>query len=252
MSQKREERIQQIISLLAKEKEIEVTALSKQLKVSQVTIRKDLNELENRGIIVREHGYARLRNSDDTGDRLAYHYETKCKIAAKAAELVKNGDTVMIENGSCCALLASLLAQQRRELTIITNSSFIAHYIRQYTNIQIILLGGIYQHNSQCLVGPMIKEAVSHYSVKYLFIGTDGWSKRTGFTTTDPLRAEAVRDMSVSAATTVILTESEKFSHSGTFSSTTKAASQLLITDDQIPENAAAALTAEKIKIITV
>ena len=82
------------------------------------------------GVVLREHGFALLRNTNDISGRLAYHYEAKLKIARRAAELIADGDTLMIENGSCCALLAVELAAQKKELTIITNSAFIANYIR--------------------------------------------------------------------------------------------------------------------------
>ena len=119
-----------ILELLTAENRLEVSVLAEQAGVSQVTMRKDLDELERRGIIIREHGYALLRSSDDIQSRIAYHYEAKRKIAERAAELVENGDTIMIESGSCCALLADVLAQRRKELTVITNSAFIASYIR--------------------------------------------------------------------------------------------------------------------------
>ena len=81
----------QILDLLAKNKKMEVTKLSELLNVSQVTIRKDLVILENSGIIVREHGYARLNESDDINNRLARHYEIKQKIAKLAVESIENG-----------------------------------------------------------------------------------------------------------------------------------------------------------------
>ena len=89
-----------ILELLAAENKLEVSVLAEQVGVSQVTMRKDLDELERRGIIIREHGYALLRSSDDIQSRIAYHYEEKRRIAERAAELVENGDTIMIESGS--------------------------------------------------------------------------------------------------------------------------------------------------------
>ena len=62
--------------------------------------------------------------------RIAYHYEAKQKIARRAAKLIADGDTLMIESGSCCALLAEELTVSKKDLTIITNSAFIADYIR--------------------------------------------------------------------------------------------------------------------------
>lgn len=77
-----------------------------------------------------EHGFACLGSADNLHARIAYHYEAKKKIAARAAELIRDGETLMIESGSCCALLAEALTASRKDLTIITNNAFIADYIR--------------------------------------------------------------------------------------------------------------------------
>ena len=102
-----------ILDLLSKSKKIEVSSLALMLDVSQVTIRKDLDALEKSGIIIREHGYAVLNDSDDINTRLAYHYEIKQKIARKAAETIHDGETLMIESGSCCSLLALEIAKTK-------------------------------------------------------------------------------------------------------------------------------------------
>ena len=130
MARVKKDRTEQILQLLMKDGQIDVAVLSKEIGVSQVTIRKDLDEMEARGLIRRDHGSASLPETDNIASRLAYHYEEKKKIAARAAELVSDGDTVMIESGSCCTLLAAQLAETRKALTIITNSVFIAEYIR--------------------------------------------------------------------------------------------------------------------------
>ena len=144
-------RINQILELLTKYEKIEVAALAEQLNVSQVTIRKDLDNLEQKGILKREHGFAILATTNDILGRLAYHYEEKTIIAKTAASLVHDGDTIMIESGSCCAILADTLTECKKNLTIITNSAFIADYIRRKSNCQIILMGGIYQQDSRHL-----------------------------------------------------------------------------------------------------
>ena len=143
-----------ILELITENKKMEVTKLSQLLSVSQVTIRKDLIQLENSGLIVREHGFATLNSSDDINNRLAYHYDIKQRIAKLAVESIEDGETVMIESGSCCALVALEIAQTKKDVTIITNSAFIADYIRKVAKIRIILLGGEYQNESQVMVGP--------------------------------------------------------------------------------------------------
>lgn len=245
-------RANQILELLTEENKIEVSLLSEKLGVSQVTVRKDLDELENQGIIVREHGFACLRSTDNLHGRIAYHYEAKQKIAKCAANLISDGDTLMIESGSCCALLAEELTSSKKDLTIITNSAFIADYIRGKSNFQIVLLGGIYQQDSQVLVGPMIRQCVENFYVKYFFIGTDGYSRRTGFTNQDQMRAQAVKDMACQAEHIVILTESEKFARHGIVPLNLRDYPRTVITDSQVSREVIDELNQSQIELISI
>ena len=249
MSVKQDKRLNQILSLLSERKKMDVSALSEALGVSQVTMRKDLDALEAKGFIRREHGFAQLNATDHISSRLAYHYEEKKRIAACACELVASGDTVMIESGSCCAILAELLAQKCDSLTIVTNSAFIAEYVRDYRHVQVVLLGGIYQHDAQCMVGPMVRETAANFHVRYFFIGTDGWSERFGFTNKDALRAQAVRDMASACDEMVVLTESEKFSTVGTVPLNIREQPRMVITDAACPTKALEILTAQGIQV---
>ena len=239
-----------ILELLTKNNKIEVSLLAEELCVSQVTMRKDLDELESKGIIKREHGFALLCSADDINGRIAYHYEEKRKIAEKAAELISNGDTIMIENGSCCALLADTLTATKKDLTIITNSAFIAEYIRGKSNFQINLLGGIYQQDSQVMVGPMILQCVENFFVDRFFIGTDGYSTKMGFTNQDQMRAQAVRDMARQAEEVIVLTESEKFSKRGIVPLNLKDQIKAVITDNEIDSFYEAELISKRIQVI--
>ena len=237
-----------ILELLTKDNKIEVSHLAEELGVSQVTMRKDLDTLESKG--VREHGFALLCSTDDINGRIAYHYEEKRKIAQKAAGLVSNGDTIMIENGSCCALLADTLTATKKDLTIITNSAFIAEYIRGKSNFQINLLGGIYQQDSQVMVGPMILQCVENFFVDRFFIGTDGYSTKMGFTNQDQMRAQAVRDMARQAEEVIVLTESEKFSKRGIVPLNLKDQVKAVITDSEIDSFYEAELISKRIQVI--
>ena len=245
-----------ILELLTAENKLEVSLLAERVGVSQVTMRKDLDELERRGILVREHGYAVLRSADDIQSRIAYHYDEKRRIAERAAELVENGDTIMIESGSCCALLADVLAERRKDLTIITNSAFIAAYLRGKCSVQIILLGGVYQPESQVMVGPIVRTCADEFFVSHFFIGVDGYSDRTGFTNQDHMRAAAVRDMAHQAEKVVVLTESEKFGHRGVvplnLPQTSPPQPRIVVTNRSIPGEALASLQAKGIEMILV
>ncbi len=245
-------RADQILEILTNETKIEVSFLAEKLGVSQVTVRKDLDDLENRGIVTREHGYALLRSMDDLNSRIAYHYEEKKRIAKKAAEQISNGDTLMIESGSCCALLADALAETKKNLTIITNSAYIAGYIRGKSNFQIILLGGIYQEDAQVMIGPMVRQCADNFCVDRFFIGTDGYSARTGFTNRDQMRAQAVQDMAHQVEQVIVLTESDKFSRHGIVPLNLQGLIKQVITDNQIEQSVKKELESQKINVITV
>jgi DeoR/GlpR family transcriptional regulator of sugar metabolism len=224
-----------ILDLLSKHQRSEVTTLSELLGDSQVTIRKDLDFLEERGLVSREHGFACLNNSDDTGKRLAFNYDIKKRIAKQAASLVEEGETVMIESGSCCALLAEELANEKKDVTIITNSVFIANFIRNASHTKIILLGGCYQPESQVLVGPMTRKCGEIFFSDKFFIGTDGFMPGFGFTGKDHMRAQTVMDLAENARDIFILTDSEKFSHQGVLGLVRIEDVSGVFTDDRIP-----------------
>lgn len=240
----------QILDLLTQNKKLKVTELSEVLNVSQVTIRKDLSALEDSGIIVREHGYAKLNESDDINNRLAYHYDIKQKIAEKAVESIEDGETVMIESGSCCALVALEIAKTKKDVTLITNSAFIADYIRKIGNVRIILLGGEYQEESQVMVGPITRKCAEGFFVDKLFIGTDGFTKETGFTGNDYMRSEAVKDMAKQASNVIIVTDSVKFQQKGVVSLLDTKKVSYIYTDSNIPEETEEYLIENNIKII--
>jgi len=225
-----------ILELVNVSGRIEVAALSEKLDVSQVTIRKDLALLEGKGLIKREHGFAVMVNSDDISNRLALNNEVKHNIATLAAKLVVNGETVMIESGSCCALLAEELANNKRDITIITNSAFIASYIRKCPDVKIVLLGGDYQKESQVVVGPLTRKCVEDFYVDKLFVGTDGFTEKTGFSGKNHMRTEIVRAMAENANKVIVLTESKKFSRQGVVAQFKTNEVNTLVTDNKIPE----------------
>ena len=124
-------RLEEILKLVSQYEKIDVNTLSETLEVSKVTIRKDLDKLESKGLLHREHGYAVLNSGDDINVRLSFHYDTKRKIAQEAAKLVQDNETILIESGSTCALLAEEICQTKKNVKIVTNSYFIADFGRR-------------------------------------------------------------------------------------------------------------------------
>lgn len=203
-----------ILDLVLKNSKINVNELSEKFKVSQVTIRQDLKLLEEEGMLKRVHGGAVPVSDDDIMKRMSYKYEEKLKIAKEAASMVNDYETVIIESGSTNALLAKELTN-KNGITIITNSTFICRYIRGMGNIKVVLIGGDYQHESEVLVGPLTRICLKHFHVDKVFVGIDGYSKETGFTCINLMRAEVVRAMAEQANKIIVVTDSSKFDKVG-------------------------------------
>jgi DeoR/GlpR family transcriptional regulator of sugar metabolism len=236
------DRTVKILDFLAVNKTVKISLLAEILDVSNVTLRKDLDSLEKRGIVSRSHGYASLDGADETGKRMAFNHSIKRRIAKAAAKTVDEGETVLIESGSCCALFAEELAIARKNITIITNSVFISNYISKLQSIKLILLGGYLQPESQVLVGPMTaKCAESVFSDKF-FLGADGFVPYFGFTGRDHLRVETAGELAKRAKKVFILTESAKFQRHGAYNLFQLDKISGVFTDDGIPKEAEAAM----------
>lgn len=245
------DRRSQMLEYVIEQERVDVSELAERFGVSQVTVRKDLDHLERNGLVRRQHGYAVAIAPDNLRSRLAFHYETKRRIAAAAADLVPHGATVMIESGSCCALLADELSRTRRGVTIITNSAFIADYVRE-GQAAVVLLGGDYQPESQVTVGPLVEQCLGGFHVGHLFVGVDGYTPEAGFTGKNHLRAAVVHQMAKRADQVVVLTESLKFPRQGAVPLLAASEVTRVITDEGLDATMAAHLADAGITVSTV
>ena len=230
------ERQSKLIKLVNIYHKIEVSRLAELLDVSQVTIRKDLDHLEEEGLLAREHGYALIKNANDINTRLTINYDTKLKIA-------------MLESGSTCALLAEQLAKLKKDITIVTNSAFIAIRIRELPIRKVILLGGEYQKEYQGMVGPLVRKCAKEFFVDKFFVGTDGFIPNAGFTCDDLMRVETMKYMANSANRTIILADSSKFSQKGVVIQSTFSDIDTLCTDSGISPEITDILTRNNIHV---
>lgn len=208
------ERQNKIFSILMEQPKVTVKELSDLLKVSEVTVRKDLSQMEDDGILKRTHGGAAQISPDSIEKRMLIRYNEKLKLAKEAVKLVEDGETILIEAGSTNAVFARELADNR-EVNIITNSLYIAGLMKGYHNVQVTVLGGTLQNDAQAMVGPLAKLALSQICVSKAFIGMSGFTESLGFTCTDFLRAEIGREMSLRAQEVIVIAEASKFNQTG-------------------------------------
>lgn len=204
------ERQNKILKILGKNDQTSVNDLSEKLEVSTVTIRQDLNFLEAEGLLKRVHGGAVLKDADDLENRLGVNYEKKLRIAKKVASFVNEGETILIESGSINVLLARELLKIKK-VTIITTNVYIARQFRKNEQANIIILGGIYQHDSETLVGKITKTCIDQINIDKAFIGIDGYTAAAGFTSRDLFRAEISSYIIQKAKDVFIVSDSSKF-----------------------------------------
>lgn len=243
------ERQSKILEILANGERASVNVLSKELSVSPVTIRQDLGYLEQEGLLKRVHGGAVLGGSDDIMSRLGINYEKKILVARTAANLVKDGETIIIEAGSVNALFAKELLNHSN-LTVLTTNLYIAREMRKGKHIQVIVLGGIYQHQSESLVGQVTKSFIEQINFGKAFIGIDGFSPEAGFTCKDMMRAEIAAKIIERSRATYVLTDSSKFGRSELQTICRTEEVDFVITDAGIPEESRRFLVERGVQVI--
>ncbi len=201
----------EILNILNEKKQVSVQELSDELNTSAVTIRKDLEDLEYQGLLRRHHGSAVLISPDAISSRMSLHYLEKQLIAKKAVSMVEPTETIMIESGSTCALFSQELVSTYSDVTIITNSAFIARYVSSVGTAKVVLLGGDYDVSSEVTTGPITELCASEYYVDKIFVGIDGFTKESGFTNVNHTRCNAARGMAKQADKVIVLSPSDKF-----------------------------------------
>jgi DeoR family transcriptional regulator, galactitol utilization operon repressor len=226
-----------ILDRLAKEGSLSVTLLSRGLGVSEVTVRSDLKDLEEKGFVGRTRGGVYPAFYKDILERQRLNVEEKNRIAAAAAEFIRDDDRIMIEAGTTTALIVKYLAG-RRGVQIVTNSTLVFSYARLNPGLTIILSGGVFRKETESLVGPVALKAIMEFNARLAFVGTDGFSVERGMTTQLVEGGEIVRAMKGRAEATWLVADSSKYGKSGFVSVLGLSEVDGIITDSRIGEEA--------------
>jgi len=203
-----------ILEMLMEESSVSVSELSRRLDVTPVTARADLATLEKQDLLVRTHGGALPAHHPKIFERMQTNKEAKHKIAKAAANMIEDGDTVMITAGSTTALIAKYLLG-KRDVHIVTNNTLLLTHARTNPQVRVTLIGGEFRPSEEGLVGPMALTALDQFYVSKAFIGIDGASIEQGFTAHILESAVLVRKMAEQAEKVIIVSTSGKFGKPG-------------------------------------
>jgi DeoR/GlpR family transcriptional regulator of sugar metabolism len=179
------QRRDKILELLKEDGSAKVIKLAKIFKVSEVTIRQDLEKLESEGFILREHGGAFLKNVEDSVKSFTLlnqdNLEKKKLIGRKAAEIIEAGDSIILDSGSTTTEIAKNLIG-RSGITVITNALNIAMMLGAEPGIEVIVTGGEFKPPTLSLTGQKAASFFEDIHVDKLFLATAGISLRSGLT----------------------------------------------------------------------
>lgn len=212
------ERHQHILDVLKATGIVQVVDLCQDLNVSSVTIRKDLQFLEDKKQLFRTHGGATLSNPY-IGDRpviekVMLQSAEKEKIGHFAAGLIEANDCILIASGTTVFYLAKNI-QPKGNVTVITGALNVAIEIAHHPNIEVIQLGGIMRKTSSSVTGAYAEKILEDFSCSKLFLGVDGIDLDFGLTTTNMNEAQLNRKMIASSRKTIVLADSSKFGKRG-------------------------------------
>ncbi|WP_373766613.1 transcriptional repressor AgaR [Glaesserella sp.] len=231
------ERRSDILALLQKTGSHRVEALSQHFGVSTVTIRSDLNILEEQGYVTRSHGFAvlnsRLIAELSIADKRNNYPELKQQIGKLAASLLKDGERVILDSGTTTKAIVSHVGDLN--LTVLTNGLDVAMALVACPNVEVRMTGGVLRKNAMSFSGVMADNNLQHYRFDKVFLGVDGFDLHKGVTTFNEQEAQLNRLMCNAADQVIVVTDSSKFGQYSNFVICPANQIDVLVTDNNIP-----------------
>jgi DeoR family transcriptional regulator of aga operon len=233
-------RRKKILERIKETGEVLVSDLSREFDVSEVTIRNDLENLEQKHLLIRARGGAiHTENHVSIDQRLTeknkIHAAEKSAIGKRAAALITENDTIIIDSGTTTAEIAKNLGHLK-QLNVITNALNIANLLLAYPHFNIIVPGGYLRQNSMSLVGPLAEKNLRNFFVDKVFLSTDGFDTRQGIFTPNIDEAHLNGIMIDVAKDVILVTDSSKFKRKSLAFICSTSRINMVVTDEAISE----------------
>jgi DeoR family transcriptional regulator of aga operon len=244
-------RQKKILQIIQDEKKILVAELAKSFNLTEASIRLDLKALEDRDLIKRFHGGARLVKPSAYDARIGANQQIKKRIAGRAIEFIEPRETLFLDSGTTLLMLAQALIEFDN-LTIVTNSIPIAMQIGREQNNAVILAGGSFNYSEQCCEGLMTEKFLDNFSASKAFIGADSVDVHKGLFSNGISMFGYVQKIMQHSKETVLLVDSSKFSKVGAIKICDLTSVDIIITDENLSENTRKELKELGIQLYTV
>ncbi len=245
-----EERRSQLLELVRRHGFASLPDLAGELQVSESTIRRDLDQLEEAGVARRTHGGVfytgpspKLQHFDQ---RQKTHWEKKRLIARRASQLIEDGDTVLLDGGSTTYELARLLVG--RPLQIVTNSLPVANLFTA-SDVDLVMVGGYVHTRTGVSLGPYANHMLADLNVRRAVLSVAGVNFQ-GYYNSNLLLVETERAMMKSADEVVVVADSTKFGQSSLARLCDLGDIDILVVDNEISEDWRSKLIAAGVKLV--
>lgn len=207
-----QDRHEDILRILELRERVSVAELTERLGVSEVTVRKDLSLLEEHGHLVRTRGGARLAQDrarlEPIERRLSARPTVKEAIAAAAAGLVREGETIYLDSGSTCLAIARLVRQM--DLRVVSNSLDVLEELADAPSIVLHATGGTFRRDARSYIGPLAVDAVRRFHFDRAFLGTSGLTVEGVFSSQNAIESDVKRAVIAQAARSIVVSDSSK------------------------------------------
>jgi DeoR/GlpR family transcriptional regulator of sugar metabolism len=247
------QRREKILELLKEDGSAKVIKLAKIFKVSEVTIRQDLEKLETDGFIIREHGGAYLKNVEHNVKTFTLlnqnNIDKKRIIGKKAAELIETGETIILDSGTTTTEIARNLVG-RNGITVITNALNIAMMLGAEPGIEVVLTGGEFKPPTLSLTGQKAATFFEDINVHKLFLATAGISLRSGLTYPSLSDIVVKKAMIDASEVTYLVADSSKIGKNAFASLGALSLIDYIVTDAGVDEKRAQILRNHQIEFI--
>lgn len=210
------ERQRMIQDILEREGVVRTTELRELLKVSAVTIRSDLRELENAGLCEIIWGGAVAKRPPQEAEQLLLershlYVEEKQRIGARAAQLIEVGQTIILDAGTTTVEIITHLPNDLEFLRVVTPALNVAVAASYFPQIELVMTGGMLRHLTRSLVGDQVLRSLEMIHADWTFLATGAFSIDYGVTTSNMLEVEVKRTMAQRGAKVVLMADSSKF-----------------------------------------
>ncbi|RZS91349.1 DeoR family transcriptional regulator [Motilibacter rhizosphaerae] len=244
------ERRRLISELVATSGAVSLRELARLTGTSEVTVRRDLRSLEAEGLLSRRHGGAVAREAlhePTHSEKSHVAAAEKAAIAAAAAELVEDGEALVLGPGTTTQALARRLTR-KRDLTVVTNSLLVAQALSRAPGVDVVMTGGSLRGSIFALVGGDAEHALAGLRVSTAFMSGNGLSAERGLSTPSMLVAGVDRAIAAAARRVVVLVDHTKVGVDTMVQTVPTSRIDLVVTDAAAPPDAVAALRAADVE----